>query len=302
MVGAAIVQRLVSRGYAVRILTRSSARSDNGIEYVRGALDDEDAIRRLIADATAVFHCAAELRRTPLMWDVNVAGTERLVTLIRAEPVRSFCFISSAGVVGLTDEKWVTEDTPCNPQNSYERSKWAAEQVVAGAGMTDCQMIILRPTDVIDDRRPGALALPMRGTWRDVLQVVLKGAECAHVVHAADVAAAALFLVDRGLPGVQRYFVSCDDDPLNTFAGLWSLYAGMRRNTPSGAGRPFVHVPRIVPHLLRSALRGPANLGDVRYSPAKLLSEGFQYDVGLTGCVRRLVDRQARERPPRVSR
>jgi nucleoside-diphosphate-sugar epimerase len=297
MVGEQIVHRLISQGYSVRVLSRSSARSDDHIEYVCGGLDDKNALQRLVSGASAVFHCAAELRQAPLMWDVNVGGTERLVTLLRAQPVRTFCFISSAGVVGLTHAKWVTEDTPCNPQTEYEGSKWAAERIVAEAGIPGCQVVILRPTDVVDDRRPGALALPMSGTWRDFLRVVLKGAECAHIVHAADVADAALFFVDRGLPGVQRYFVSCDDDPQNTFAGLWSLYMGMKRNTAMGSLRPAMHMPIIVPHLVRRALRGPANSGDVKYSPAKLLSEGFRYRVGVTGAVRRLIDRQAHGQP-----
>jgi len=297
VVGGRVVQRLISQGYTVRVLSRSAPHSCSRIHHVRGGLDDEDALRRLVSGATAVFHCAAELRQVSRMWDVNAVGTERLTTLLSTEPVRYFCFISSAGVVGLTGTKWVTEETPCNPRNPYERSKWAAEQIVAGAEIPGCRVVILRPTNVVDDRRPGALALPMGGTWRDFLAVVFKGAECAHIVHAEDVADAALFCADRGLPrpGVQRYFVSCDEDPLNTFAGLWSLYMRMKRNAVTGRVRPLLHAPLIVPHLVRSALRGPANPGDVKYSSAKLLSEGFRYRVGVTGAVRRFIDRQSHE-------
>lgn len=292
MVGAEIVQRLVSRGYAVRVLSRSPAVPADRVEFVRGGLDDDDALRRFVSGVTTVFHCAAELRHASRMWSVNVEGTARLVALLKTNPVRTFCFLSSAGVVGLTGSTWVTEDMPCNPQTPYERTKWAAERLVAEAEIPGCHTIILRPTDVIDDRRPGALGLPMRGTWRDRLHVFVKGAECAHVVHACDVAEAAVFLMDRGVSGVERYFVSCDDDPMNTFAGLWSLYAGLKRNVSEDSLRPVIHVPVIVPHLLRRAVRGPANPGDVRYSTDKLRAEGFRCPVGVAGSVRRLLDRQ----------
>jgi len=55
------------------------------------------------------------------------------------------------------------EETPCNPQNTYERSKWAAEELVA-KGIGNCNIAIFRPTNVVDEQRLGALTLPITKT------------------------------------------------------------------------------------------------------------------------------------------
>ncbi|GAI65017.1 unnamed protein product [marine sediment metagenome] len=157
------------------------------------------------------------------MWDVNVLGTERLLSIVKDSSIKYLCYLSSAGVVGRTNIKWVDEKTKCEPQNVYERSKWEAEQLVAG-GIDGCRIVILRPTNVIDNKRPGALGLPMRSSWLDRFKVFLKGGECAHIVHAEDVAEAAMYFVSRPFNIPRCFFVSCDYELLNTFAGLWALY------------------------------------------------------------------------------
>jgi hypothetical protein len=48
-------------------------------------------------------------------------------------------------------------------------------------------------------------------------------------------------------------------------------------------------VPLIIPHLLRKLIRGVGNRGDVRYSSAKLIAEGFKFSLGVNGCVKRII-------------
>lgn len=294
MVGRRIVQRLISEGYRVRVLSRGETYCDSRVEHFRGGLHDENVVSAFISGAHMVFHCAAELNDCQVMWEVNVRGTERLLQLIKGEDIHYFCYISSAGVVGRTKEKWVNEETPCDPQNAYEKSKWAAEQVVA-KGMSRCGVVILRPTNVIDEDRPGALALPMKSSWVDILKVLFKGSECAHLVHADAVADAAIYFISRPVSRPHCYFVSCDHEPLNTFAGLWSLYKAYKNNRVEGTVRQIPHLPLIIPHILRKLVRGSGNRSDVRYSSAKLISMGFTYRIGIKEAVRRVVVRYEHE-------
>jgi nucleoside-diphosphate-sugar epimerase len=294
MVGRRIVRRLLSGGHQVRVLSRGGAGAESGVELFQGSLQDDDVLGRFIAGADMVFHCAAELRDESKMWRVNVGGTERLLRCVGPGRCRYFCYVSSAGVVGKTSVKWVGEDTPCAPQNVYEKSKWAAEQLVA-RGIGGCNVVILRPTNVIDEDRPGALAYPLRGSWLDVLKVVFKGGECAHIVHADDVAAAAIYLMERRSGRPRCFFVSCDEDPANTFAGLWSLYMAVKDGHAEETPRPMPHLPLQVPYLLRRLWRGAGNHGAVRYSSRKLLGEGFVYGVGVRGAVMRLASGGAHE-------
>ncbi|MFC1829878.1 NAD-dependent epimerase/dehydratase family protein [Thermodesulfobacteriota bacterium] len=287
MIGSKIVRQLLSGGYRVRVLTRDQAENDLDVDVYHGGLDDEKILPAFVNDADILFHAAAELRNEHKMWEVNVLGTKRLLNFVKKSNIRYFCYLSSAGVVGLTQRKWVDEEVECNPQNTYEESKWAAEQMIV-SGIDDCQTVILRPTNVVDEEYPGALNLPMSRSWKNRFTVFLKGGECAHIVHAEDVAAAAMHFVSHSDDTCRSFFVSCDHEPLNTFAGLWSLYIAAMNNRPLEPVRPIPHLPLIVPYILRKIWRGSGNRGDVRYSSEKLISEGFKFPLGLRESIRRI--------------
>jgi nucleoside-diphosphate-sugar epimerase len=291
MIGRRIVRHLIGQGYRTRVLSRGDYyTTDPRVEVFRAGLEDEEVLRSFVLDAHLLFHCAAELHDESKMWEVNVLGTERLLRFVKESRIQYLCYLSSAGVVGPSTMKWVDEKTNCMPQNAYEQSKWAAEQLVA-QGIDGCRIVILRPTNVMDEERPGALSLPMRASWLDRIKVVLKGGECAHIVHAENVAEAAMHFVSRPFTCPRCFFVSCDHEPLNTFAGLWALYRALE-NEPSVSSesvRPVGHLPLIVPHMLRRLWRGQGERGDTRYSSQKLISEGFIFPLGVEDTVKQLI-------------
>lgn len=208
--------------------------------------------------------------------------------------VKYFCYLSSAGVVGKCNGNWVDENTPCNPQNAYEKSKYAAEQIVAES-ILNCSTVILRPTNVVDDTHAGAIEYPLHSSLMDRLKVFVKGSECAHIVHAEDVADSALYFINTTFEKPAHFFVSCDHERFNTFGGLWSLYKAIQRGRSVEGVSQMMHLPLIIPHVLRRLLRGSGNSGNVRYSSEKLLSTGFRYRLGVEGAVRRVAASQCRK-------
>ncbi len=114
-------------------------------------------------------------------------------------------------MVGKSRDKWVDEKTKCEPQNAYERSKWAAEQIVA-RGIDGCQVVIIRPTNVIDDTRPGVLDLITKPTPKSRIKLLFIGGECSHIIHVDNVAAAALHFIRKPLDTPECFFVSCDHE------------------------------------------------------------------------------------------
>lgn len=287
-IGSRIVDLLLEQGYSVRSLNRRQDYQRQDVEIVPGSLEDGEALGKLLDNADMVFHCAGEFQNESKMWEVNVHGTERLIRQIARSGISYFCYISSAGVVGKTNLSLVDETTPCAPMNLYEESKLAAEQLIQ-KNIRHCRVIILRPTNVVDDINPGALLLPMRGSFSDRVKVLLKGGECAHIVHVEDVAAAALFFVGRHIEGPECFFVSCDEEPLNTYAGIWSLYKAYEKDLSAESVKPAFDAPLIVPYILRRLWRGHSNRGDVRYSSKKLMSAGFVFPLGLRKAIKKIV-------------
>ena len=80
--------------------------------------------------------------------------------------------------------------------------------------------------------------MPINDSLLNRLKVFIKGGECAHIVHAEDVAEAAIHFVSTPVDTPQCFFVSCDHEPLNTFAGLWALYKAIENNRPVESVRP----------------------------------------------------------------
>jgi nucleoside-diphosphate-sugar epimerase len=292
MIGLHICRKLLDMGYSTKVLTRSSHFSDQRAEVFTGDLCDYNSISRFIENAEMLFHCAAELNDDSKMWEVNVKGTEMLLKAASQVSVKYFCYLSSAGVVGKCNRTWVDEDTPCNPQDMYEKSKYVAEKIVA-EGIPRCSTVILRPTNVIDDYRAGAIEYSIRSSLIDRIKVFVKGSECAHIVHAEDVADAAIYFINSRFEKPELFIVSCDHERFNTFGGLWSLYKAIERGQPVEEIEPMIHLPIIVPYLLRSLWRGTGNLGNVRYSSEKLLSTGFCYSHGIEGAIRRIAETQS---------
>lgn len=291
MVGRKIMHKLLQKGYEVRVLTRNRLFRDDSAQVYYGDLEDTDVLRLFLNNVSYLFHCAAELHNEQKMWNINVLGTEKILHLIPSSGIIYFCYLSSVGVIGLTDSKYVEERSKCNPQNTYEKSKWAAEQLVT-KGIDNCNIVILRPTNVIDEQRPGVLALPIRSNWRDRCIVFLKGGECAHIVHAEDVADAAMYFLNTHFEKPSHFIVSCDHEQFNTFSGLWSLYKAIQRGQDIEGICPTHHLPIMLPHILRRLSRGTGNYGNVRYSSEKLLSTGFRYLLGVEGAVRRIAETQ----------
>jgi len=178
---------------------------------------------------------------------------------------------------------------PCKPQNDYEMTKLEAE-TFSRLPIAARNTIILRPTNVVDENHRGELSLPANGTFKSKLKAFIKGGECAHIVHAEDVAEAAIYFADRPLsqnPGV--FFVSLDDDPMNTVANLWSLYSAMRAGKDKETTTPLPHLPLVIPHILRLIAHRTGNYGNVRYSSKQLISEGFRFSLGVSDIVAKII-------------
>ena len=274
MVGRAIVEELLKKGFAVRVLTRKLDFKDSRVQIINGELLDPVAVSALLEDANHLFHCAAELSDETQMWAVNSEATLLLISLAEKVPSLSYiCHLSSVGVIGKFSGRVADELTICNPVNTYEKSKLAAEDFVKKY-KGQARVIILRPTNVISKEKNPLNSLGF-------LKVLIKGGEHAHFVHAFDVAAAACFFVDHpSKVSPDCFIVSCDQEPMNTIAGTLAIC--------KGKVQPLMHAPWQLAYFLRRILKGPINRGDVIYASDKLISAGFVYPLGLLGAIREI--------------
>ena len=128
-VGPALLARLLDEGYRVRALVRPG-REDvlpPAVEPIVGTLEDEEALRRGAAGASAIFHLAAKLHLnnpSPALRAeyerVNVGGTARLAEAAREIGVERFLLASTISVYGPSAPGEILDErSPLRPASLY---------------------------------------------------------------------------------------------------------------------------------------------------------------------------------------
>ncbi len=228
------------------------------IEIVQGDLTHPHTLPKALAGCTLVYHLAGELRDPARMNATNVEGTRHLLAACQAVGVSQIVQLSSVGVIGLRRSGPVDETAPCQPQNRYEQSKHAAEQMVlAWAAQTAIPVTVLRPTIVFGERPPsqsdGLLA------WLRAIQsgrfIFLDRQAVANYVYVGDVVAACFRAAQRRVTGV---FIVADACRLTEFV--------MAATQALGAPPPRHNLPLPLAYTLAAGMQALGRLSG-RHSP-----------------------------------
>ena len=139
-IGSNLVDALVGRGYAVRVLDnlstgkRSNLASCASVELIEGDVADAQLVRRAVQGCRAVVHLAAVASVQASVDDPvgthqsNLIGTLNLCEAMRAAGVRRVVFASSAAIYGNNGEgQPIDEETPKAPLTPYAADKLASE-------------------------------------------------------------------------------------------------------------------------------------------------------------------------------
>jgi uncharacterized protein YbjT (DUF2867 family) len=166
--GRQVAERLQAGGHRVRRMSRRGT----GPGGVRGDLGTGRDLPMALAGAEVVVHAASGVRARD-HWQVDVAGTRRLVQAVDRSRLRHLVYVSIVGVDRIPF--------------GYYHAKYAAEQVLLASGLPVTLLRLTQFHDFVDQllgtaRRGPLLPVPMG--WR--LQPV-DGADAA--AHTAEVAA-----------------------------------------------------------------------------------------------------------------
>lgn len=139
-IGSNLVDALLARGYAVRVLDnlstgkRENLPQDTRVELIVGDVADADSVRRAVQGCRAVVHLAAVASVQASVDDPfgthqsNLIGTLNLCEAMRESGVKRVLFASSAAVYGNNGEGHaIDEDTPKAPLTPYAADKLASE-------------------------------------------------------------------------------------------------------------------------------------------------------------------------------
>ena len=174
--GKALVRRMLDEGHEVVALDckegyKTSELRDWGVEVVLGSVTDPDVVKRCMRGVQVVHHVAAAFRELNLPRDeyrsINVEGTRNVLQAALEAGVRKFVHCSTCGVHGNVDHPPAGEDSPIQPADYYQQTKYDAEHVVLEYVGKGLKATILRPNAIFG---PGDL-----GRYRMIFKQLRRG-------------------------------------------------------------------------------------------------------------------------------
>ncbi|MEQ8319699.1 MAG: GDP-mannose 4,6-dehydratase [Rhodospirillales bacterium] len=141
-IGSHMVDLLLDRGYAVRVIDNMTGGRPSNLSHHAGNPDlavaeqdicTLDAGDPVFADVRYVFHLAGigdivpSIEQPSAYMETNVMGTMRVLECARAADVRKFVYAASSSCYGLAEVP-TREDHPVSPQYPYALSKNLGEQ------------------------------------------------------------------------------------------------------------------------------------------------------------------------------
>ncbi|MEO0464271.1 MAG: NAD(P)H-binding protein [Pseudomonadota bacterium] len=257
-VGSTVLDHALEAGHRVKALTRRDQTPREGVEWVAGTLDDEDALARLATGADAVIHVAG-LTNTPDIAEfthANVDGTARMIATAQAGNVSRFVFVSS-----LSARK---------PElSAYGASKAEAEKLVEASGLN---WTIVRPPAVYGPRDKDMFEL-FRSAKMGVVPLPPGGA--TSIIHVQDLAELLIALADTfplkvggRNPISQKTF-----EPDDGRDGGWS-HKELAQAIGRAVGKSSVFAPSLPANILALAARADRLL---RGDKAKLTADRVGY-------------------------
>jgi len=220
-VGTHLVRELLDAGYRVKasdLPGRNFAVGGSRVKIVTGDLKDSRFVDDLVLGVDHVIHAGAILDIS-LPWEVikkvNLDAAVRLWERSVEAGIERFVFFSSASIYKGQDRP-ITEDDPQDPAGPYEKSKFMAEKALVRSKLAGAatHLVILRPALVIGPFGTALMATiaTLPPLFKEFLGWAPRvyGGPKTNIVHALDVARAAVHLLKHGQDG-QPYNVANDD-------------------------------------------------------------------------------------------
>ncbi|HUF42103.1 MAG TPA: NAD-dependent epimerase/dehydratase family protein [Verrucomicrobiae bacterium] len=155
--GSHLVRRLLDRGHEVRVVDNQPGLfcdelKKRGAKIDLGSVTDAGLMKKSVAGCELVYHIAAAFRQLNVpdrhYWEVNVEGTRRLADAAFNARVRRFVYCSTQGVHGHIKNPPGDENSPIEPEDYYQLTKYEGEKVVQEYIARGLDAVTLRPTAI----------------------------------------------------------------------------------------------------------------------------------------------------------
>lgn len=206
--GSALVRRLCGDGVPCRVFDIVDDPDRPPQAEIRlGDIRDYAVVENACRGIEVVHHNVAQVplaKDERLFREVNLEGTENLLSAALSTGVRKVIYTSTSAVYGVPERNPVTEETPPSPADPYGRAKLQAESRCAEYAARGLDVTIIRPRTILGPGRLGIFQVLFEWIRRGVNVPVLgSGDNVYQFIHADDLVEACLLAAAR--PGSTAY-------------------------------------------------------------------------------------------------
>ena len=215
-VGSILLSALQQRGEHVRALVRPGSNVDvhSDVEICEGDIRNRESLipffDRGNYDYVSLVHCAALItiasKHNPEVWNINVHGTNNVMSLARDTGVERIVYVSSVHAIPEKPaNETITEVSSFSPSlvhGQYAKSKAAAAQIVMDYAKAGLNVSVVHPSGIIgpgDTRSRNHMIRTIQAMAEGKISVGLQGGY--DFVDSRDVAAGIIGCEEKGRPG-----------------------------------------------------------------------------------------------------
>jgi nucleoside-diphosphate-sugar epimerase len=256
-IGSSLTFKLADRGLPVRILCRNAPREKEydrpNITVVKGDINDVASVREAMVGARQVYHLAAFARLWAKDKDtfrrINVEGSRNVLEAARIAGVEKVVYTSTAGVIGPSDEKPMTEDRPriTGFFNLYESTKAESEAIAREYSANGLPVVITNPSrvygpglDTVSNPVTKIIERYIKSDWKVIPG---SGEDVGSYCHVEDVVDGHIGAMEKGRGG-ERYIMGGVNATFNELIATISRLSGVQqkmRHLPFPLIKVFSH-------------------------------------------------------------
>lgn len=142
-IGGTATSLLIDKGYEVTVLDDCSTGHRESVDprakFIEGSILDSQAIKTALVGCEAVMHFAAKalvgesVEKPVLYHEINVNGSQNLLSEMKAAGVTKIVFSSSCATYGQPKSSPISEDAETFPINPYGQSKLDVDRILTEA-------------------------------------------------------------------------------------------------------------------------------------------------------------------------
>lgn len=214
--GAALVSRLLEDGHTVSVLDSNPGIAlerlkQEGAHIALGSVTDRDAVAKGIVDSEVVMHLAAAFREIGVPDSVykqaNVEGTRIVVEEAIKAKVRKLVYCSTQGVHGHIENPPGDENSPIEPADYYQQTKYEGELVLPEYADRGMEYTILRPTAIYGPGDPGRFLMIYKRVKKGRFPMFGRGETFYHPLYIDNLVDAFLLTMQPGVGASEAYII-----------------------------------------------------------------------------------------------